>query len=256
MRLTGRSIAFLLAVFIASLGAPSQTQGQARSSLPGNPVKLMRVAAQQNGLEGSGIQPWYIHATWQVAAWKGNPAIQGTFEEWWTAPGNYRAVYAAPHFHRTLSVTASGPSVTGDAQWPDPTLALVDPLLRSPVPSPSRIRSIQFTDQKLEIKGVRLRCAAAFESEARPPLNDNSLWFVSDYCFAGNLPAIRVEAAPNFQAYFNSVVLFQQRYLAEFIQIFRPGLPNIEIRVDAVHTTSSGSFTTPVEKPLESRRAG
>lgn len=252
MKLAGRLFALLLLALILPAAGFAQSSAAQPAALPKDPAKLMQLAAQRNGPEGKEIRAWYLHATWQIAAWNNDAALQGTFEEWWNGPNQYRAAYTAPHFARTLSVTASGRTATGDTQWPDPVLALIDPLLRSPLPSPSQILAMHFTDQELKIKGVSLRCAGVDSgTTSRPHLDNNTLWFLSDYCFAGELPVVRVEAAPNFQAYFNSVVLFQQRYLAESIQVFRQGLPELDIHVDDVHTIEPAPSATPEKKALE-----
>jgi len=189
----------LLAVVAVSL--PAQTAAPATlPPLPKGAAALMQIAAQQDSLVGSGMEPWYIHATWQISGSKENPAIRGVFEEWWSGPKTYKAVYTAPNFRQTLSVTASGRSVSGDTQWPDPVLRLIDPLLRSPLPSPSRIPSIRFINRKLKDRKIRLRCAAvAPGTEPRPSLESTYLWFVSGYCFIGDLPAVRMEVAPDLQ---------------------------------------------------------
>lgn len=206
--------------------------------LPKNADALMRLAAEENGLEGAGIQPWYIHATWQLAAGKESPAMQGTFEEWWSSPEHSKVTYSGPGFHPVLDITPAGASMDGEAQWPDPVLRLIDPLLRSPLPSPSRLSSLKFANNNAKDKDLRLRCAAiATGSEERPSLYNTDLWFASNYCFSGNVPAIRVETDAQFDVIFNSIVRFQGRYLAESIHVARSGLPALDIRVDEVRTT-------------------
>jgi TonB family protein len=206
----------------------------------------MRLAAQQNGLEGKGIQPWYLHATWQLGAWKDRPAIQGIFEEWWAGPKRYKALFTAPGFHQTLFVTPAGPSIAGDPQWPDPVLRLIDPLLRSPLPSLSSLASIRFTNQDAKEKKVRIRCAAVVPGTGpRPFLDANNLWLVSAYCFTGDLPALRMETGPDLQIVFNSFALFQGRYIAQSIQIFRTGLPDLDIHVDTFNTVGHSTPASP-----------
>jgi len=234
-------LVYLFAVAPAGVVAQSPSRSP-QPPLPKNPAKLMQLAAQQNGLEGAGVHPWYVHATWRIDAWQNHPALQGAFEEWWSGPGNYEAVYSAPNFRRTLVVTPQGASSSGDAQFPDPVLRLIDPLLRSPAPSAAKLQSIQFTNEKGKDKKIRLRCAGAVPpAGGRPSLGDTDLWFVSHYCFVGDVPAIRMEAAPDFRVVFNSVVRFQGRYVAESIQIARAGLPQLDVQVDDIHVIASAS---------------
>lgn len=258
MRFARCSLALVLLAAVAAQAVVAQSQAgsEAQPPLPQDPGKLMLLAAQQNGLEGPGMHPWYIHATWQIDAWQNQPAMQGAFEEWWSGPENYQAVYSAPGFRQALVVTPHGSSTSGNAQFPDPVLRLIDPLLGSPLPSAAAMQSIHFTNENGKDKKVKLRCAGAASADPRrPSLAGTDLWQISDYCFVGDLPAIRMEAAPNLKVVFNSVVQFQGRYLAESIQIARKGLPTLEVHVDDVHTMEAIPAAPPREKPLEPRPA-
>lgn len=253
MKIARRSL--VLVLFAAVMPAALFVQSQAKSGqppLPKNPDKLIQLAAQQNGLEGAGMRPWYIHATWRIDAWQNHPGMEGAFEERWSGPENYEAVYSGPNFHQTLVVTPRGSSSSGDEQFPDPVLRLIDPLLRSPLPTAVQMRSIQFTNEKGNDKKVKLRCAGAVAAaERRPSLTDIDLWFISDYCFVGNVPAIRMEAAPSVKLVFNSIVQFQGRYVAESIQIAREGLPTLEVHVDHIHAVDADSSVTPAKSAIE-----
>lgn len=233
----GAALLVLAPLLSTAVFARPRTQSRKPSQLPKAASSLMQIAARQNGLDREKMEPWHVHAAWQISASKRAPAMQGTFDEWWTGPHQYKAVYLGPDFHQTLTVTPDGSATTGNAQWPDLVLRLIEPLVRSPLPPPAQLRSTQFANWRTRAKKVRIRCAIVVPgTEPRPPLERVNLWFVSDYCFAGTLPAIRMELAPNFKAIFNSIVLFQGQYFAKSIQVLRKGLPTLSIHVDDIQT--------------------
>lgn len=220
------------------LRAGAVTHASASTSpqrLPGNPYKLMKLAARENG---PGNTPWHIHATWSIGKGSHQAALSGSYDEWWVGPKQYKMAYATPGFSQERFVTPHGIFVIGDTRWPNPVLAYVQSMLESPVPDRQELDNSNFESRSVQESGVHLECAIV-ESHIREDSREVATG--TSFCFATGSPAIRMEAFPDSQTVFNSFVLFRGRYLARSIQLYRTGLPDLDIHTDLVEPLSSSA---------------
>jgi hypothetical protein len=68
----------------------------APGALPQDPMALMTLAHDKNGLVGSEIKPWHIRGTYRSFDTKGKPEYEGTYEEWWVNATNYKLSFTNP----------------------------------------------------------------------------------------------------------------------------------------------------------------
>ena len=73
------------------------------------PNELLLQAVQANGLNGSGLKPWHIRISFDVAASFLQDADTGTIEEWWISDTHYKRSIASKNFVQTEYGTESVP---------------------------------------------------------------------------------------------------------------------------------------------------
>lgn len=215
------------AVLLVALSAPASLIAQnapAAQPLPKDPVALLQLASQVNGLHGDDLQPWHLHATWQTVE-KGNVQDEGTYEEWWASQNKYKINYTAKNYQETLYVTGHGAFLRGDTDTTRIVFSDIVEMVDQPLPDPKSVDNEKWKIVNHRQGNVMVTCAAL---KANPPL--------PQYCFADQLPALRIFTEPWESTAWNSVVLFQNRYLGETIRIVRNGSPEIDIKIDQLET--------------------
>ena len=56
----------------------------------------MALAQDKNGLVGSDVKPWHIHATYRTFDQNAKVEYEGTYEEWWLSPARYKLSFTKP----------------------------------------------------------------------------------------------------------------------------------------------------------------
>jgi len=222
---------------LLAAAASAQTFGPA--PLPKDPAALMQLAWQQNGLHGSDLKPWHVHATWQAVDANGHPSSQGTWEMWWAGEKKYRNSVATAGYQQTRYVTDQGVFVVTSGRS-KPMFNPAPYLLLEPVPNWGSLTSVPLQILTHKSKGQKLICAAPKNEMGTPPLRQ--------YCFNENLPAIRVIATSGSETIFNSFARFQGRYVARDIQIVRGNFGEFDLHVDQLEPlgkVADADFTPP-----------
>jgi TonB family protein len=208
---------------------------------------MMNLAWQLNGLHDPSLKPWHIHATWQTLDNQQKPLAQGTWEEWWAAERKYKLSITAPGFQQIEYVTDHGTFLVGDQHQPVQPIGLIGEMLLTPTPDWAPASDVKLQALRHKEGSANLTCAARrldapmgyFETGTPLP----------QYCFTGDIPAIRLAAlAGGMRVLFNSIGRFQDRYIAQNISILHSSQPEFDIHVDALATLSSVSdadFTPP-----------
>jgi len=104
---------------------------------------------------------------------------------------------------------------------------MIEQYLVSPLPSQVAVSKGRFNDSDTVLGGVHLRCLRYL-----PPTSPTIPMVYPAYCFAKDLPAIRVVAPyRELLVFFNGIVRFGDQYLAKQIQVKKAGNPQMNIDV-------------------------
>ncbi len=220
---------------LAALAAAVSAQGPAPDAapnasqipapLPADPVALWGLAFQMNGLHGSDLRPWHLRATWRMTDEQGLVADKGSFEEWWAGDEKIRATLIGSNLSQTWWTTSGGSLSTEGKDWPPLVFLMLYDSLQRPLFSQDRVAKARV--ERKTVRGQKLECVKATR---HAPVID------VEYCFSDGLPAIRMTETRVTQATFNSIIQFQGRYLARDINIYRVGMPSIQIHLDKVES--------------------
>ena len=234
------------AVLLVALSAPASLIAQnapAAQPLPQDPVALLQLASQVNGLHGNDLQPWHIHATWQTLDGNDQPKEQGTWEEWWAGEKKYKTVYKSVDLNRITYGTEKGRYLVGSTEKVPWQFATVERLLQTPVamikPTPAMKPLLSITD--VQQGPVKLTCAlqAMVMPDGNPieltRQDGRSRQLEFRTCFSSDLPAVRAEeTSQGSQTVFNAIVRFQGKYLAKKIRYVGAGGVETDISVDVI----------------------
>ncbi|MGC2639293.1 MAG: energy transducer TonB [Acidobacteriaceae bacterium] len=209
---------------------------------------MMNLAWQLNGLHDPSLKPWHLRATWQTLDDKQQPLAQGTWEEWWAARGKYKLSVTAPGFQQTEFVTDHGSFVLGDQHQPNQPIGLIDEMLLTPTPDWTPVSDVKLQVVRHKEGSAMLTCAARRLDAPMGYIESGTP--LPQYCFTGDIPAIRLAAySGGMQVVFNSIARFQDRFLAQNIRITRRGQPELDIHVDALATLAAVSDADFVPPP-------
>jgi TonB family protein len=250
--MTCRSLPLLALTFALTASAQS-LQPVSALPAPQNPSAFLRDAAAANGLHGDSLQPWHIHASWQTLDAQKNIVNQGAFEEWSAGP-RARIALSANGYQQTRYVNGQEIFFTGsDAPSPDNIFGLLEDAIRLPLPSPAANLKIAPVRQG----SLELQCVSTNSGTPDPSALPGRLASAYDACFTGDPPVLRMEAGIEVQALFNSLVRFQDRFLARDVRFVEPGGRQTEIHFDVIQPMDrvvDALFTPPTDaQPLPER---
>jgi len=216
--------------FCISARATPQNSPQ---TLPKDPIALMTLAWQQNGLHGSDLQPWHVRASWQILDSKGKPEKQGKWEEWWAGPHESKTVYDTPDFQQTVWSSARGEFSLEGHGSSGGIEDLVEQMILHPVASQRDLGQLELKTSRVRDHSVELDCVTATGKKA-----DGS---VEESCFSAGAAALRTKITRVLEITLNSIVKFQARYVAEEMHVYRIGMPAIDIHIDQIESLSPGA---------------
>jgi len=208
-------------------GAAAQTQTPILDLK--DPVALLAAARATNGLEGDGIKPWHLKASYELFDDGGKPLGQGLFEEWWAAKNKYRQAFTGSHYTGDLYVLPAGRAMdTERIPWPE---SLIAGELVSPLGTPSR---------GYQARGLRQLPGAkppmsCIDYEWPPTPGKVDLFPVrqspSEYCFEEGTANLRVSRVRYVTAVYNKLARFQEKVVAFSIeaQVNKHALLNIHV---------------------------
>ena len=203
--------------------------------MPADPAALLELASRLDGLHPSNLSPWHVRATFAIAYNK-KQVNQGAWEEWWVSPKQYKIHFAVAGFDQTRYFTDRGWFATGshDAA-PDSFYELSNTIL-GPLADPSALSQATLLRRTVKQGNVTLDCidrdrgaGPGFDFAGEIPL-------VREYCFIGDLPAIRLADVSGAQMVLNSIVQFQGQYLPEQIDIDTIDGNHLSARVQSIET--------------------
>jgi len=231
---------YLALCLLAAVPVPALAQTPAAAPaqpLPTDPAALLQLAAQVNGLHGSDLKPWHIHATWQKLDNHKHVKSQGAFEEWWAGPDQVKVDLTAPGFHQTRWITANGDAIIGDPGLPSWLFRAIWKDITVPVAAPGVLPGFHLQRfQEKQHQAPAMDCAGLQHTDSDQP-------FIGKTCFTDGLPAVRFAGGDPIRTTFNSLVQLEGKYVARDIQIRPADMPMIQINVDAADELQPGSTT-------------
>lgn len=232
---------FLLAAAVAAPALFGQ-RVQPASTSQGGPGGLLAAASQANGLHGENLEPWYIHGSWQIVD-ENKATQQGSFEEWWSSPQRAKIDVSGSGFQETRYLTPRGAVYTGTAVPPDNIVGYIGDAIGLPLPS----GAAGLHQSSMTEGGVALSCVSRPSPSPGDAGPAGSLLSAYSACFAGNPPALRMEAGVAVRALFNSLVRFEDRYVARDVRFILPSGENIAVHLDVLQALSAApdSFFAP-----------
>ncbi len=126
------------AVFAILFSAHSYSQNAA-GALPADPTALMTLAHERNGLTGSGVKPWHMHGTYHSYK-DGKPEYEGTYEEWWISPTQYKVSFSNPKETQTDFATGTALLRDGAQEWLNGPELLLRSSVVDPLPDPAQLK--------------------------------------------------------------------------------------------------------------------
>lgn len=171
---------FLLPISIVGV-AQSPIAADPTTAMPKDPVALMGLAAQVNGLN-SVTTPWHLRATYQIFDDQGQPKEQGAYEEWWAGPKKDKRVFTGSGFQQTDYVTEKGEFRVGEHGLPLAQF-LVRERLVNPIPDSDMMEPVKLRRVDNPFPKTKLTCV-----EAAVPMKSDAatspVGLFPLYCFA------------------------------------------------------------------------
>lgn len=232
----------LLVLLSFCLAAPSllaETPANANAALPREPREFFSNAAPFYNFSDPQLKPWHLKAKYQLYDGQGNPAESGVFEYWWISPTVYRSSWTRSTASQTDWHTTDGKhaylSSGGRLNFFEFQLqsAFLSPLPSQEDLDPAKVR---LDRRPLGAKKDGFQCVMIvpqmhnFGSTQNVPLG-----LFPSYCFDPVYPALRISFSfGSVTTGFDSLVKFQNRYLAREIQMLEGKRKILTASVDSL----------------------
>jgi len=228
---------------------PGSTAGQ--ETVPQDAKEFLLSAAHANGLEAPGLKPWHILATFDKFDEDGDNVDSGTYEESWISERQYRVTYTSNSFTQTDVATEAGLYRTGNEKWPPELQTRVRDEFVRPM---FRELDLQFAKPERKMRDfgkTQLPCVMLRGTGGNMIVSDNGL---AAFCFEPNSLILRYSKggmAPGTvwdQIGYDKIVRFQNRYVANEIQVMRGGKPYLKLhlkKLESISQPNSADFTAP-----------
>ncbi len=237
------------AVFAILFSAHNYSQN-ATGALPTDPVALMTLAHQRNGLTGSGIKPWHMHGTYHSYK-DGKPEYEGTYEEWWISPTQYKVTFANPKQTQTDFATGTALLRDGAQEWLNGPELLLRSSVVDPLPDPAQLNEFTLQRSEQTVANDKIECVSLTY-----PVHGN-LKVAGDFyptaCLESSMPVLRVFEINDSRIIYDHLAAFQGHYIARQIRIVSNGKLEADLNLDVVEALkpdlalSAPATATPVD---------
>jgi len=191
-------------------------------SMPTDAASILGLGSKLNGLDGPGISPWHIKATYQKFDTKGKLSASGTYEEFWFSDKSYKRIYTSSTFSQTDYASERGETE-------------VRMYLTAPIPSQLGVLNAQLKNENLAVGAAHLECVTLKPNHVLP-MN-------SAYCFEQDRPMLRLVLSPDAlsQTVYNSVVEFQGHFIARDVRVTYQSKVALGIHIDEIESLPAGA---------------
>jgi TonB family protein len=236
----------LIAVLSAALCASAQQSGLQPGPKPNPldpstmpPAKLLAFAQAHNGAGEMPGDGWHLKGTFEYNISKvgDDRFVNGSFDETWYAPQNYRKTYEFKGVTHTDTATPNGLYRSGDQGWDTPEEVAVRNLLVSPVPqdppSPDitlRVGSIPSGKATIPCLFEIYKMPAGLNKKDEKDLIDHS----PRLCFDPSAPILRFSGGigSHSEVTFSKIVKLNNHLVAKEIIVMNGGVPLLRIHVE------------------------
>jgi TonB family protein len=231
-------------LFFASLALASSLHIVAQNalgSLPQDPIALMTLGHDKNGLVGSDIKPWHIRATYHSFDTKGKPEYEGTYEAWWVSATKYKLSFTNPKSTQTDYATGTVLLRDGSQKWQGGPELLLRASLLEPLPGVSQLKEFTLQQQAQAVGQSNIECVS-LTYLVRPMLGVSANYYPAA-CFGPTIPVLRIYSEGTTRTIYDHIVSFQEHYLARQIQVFVSGKLAADMTLDVVETLKESPDT-------------
>jgi TonB family protein len=202
-------------------------------ALPQDSTALMTLAHEKNGLTGTDIKPWHMHGTYHSYK-DGKADYEGTYEEWWFRPTQYKITFTNPKGTQTDYATGTALLRDGSQDWltgPEMRLrgAIIDPL-----PDPSQINGFTLQRTEPKVGKSKIECVS-LTYPVRPNLQVNGDFYPAA-CFDPTMPVLRIFSMHGSRTIYEQLVGFQNHYVAKQVQIYLNGKLHADLTLDLIES--------------------
>ncbi len=210
--------------------------------------------AALNGLQSTDLLPWHIVVTHDQFDEDGDNVHSGVYEEYWIGAKKYKRIYKSDNFNQTDYATDKGLYRHGDQQWPDRAQSQVRLEVIAPFNYAATLLGFHGRNVERTFSGYKLQCVLIEgDSEISDP---------TQYCFEPGSSVLRYNRGLGwFQTVYNRIVPFQERNLAQDVDVTDGGKPYLKLRVETMELLShvdDANFLPPPDAvgPLGGRVSG
>lgn len=222
-----------ISTLIALLIPASATAQAPASVLPHDPVPLMALAHEKNGLVGADVKPWHIRGTYHSYDSNGKSNYDGTYEEWWVSSTRYKLSFATSKSSQTDFATGSSLLRDGFQGWLNGPELLLRASLIEPLPDVSQSKDFQLIRKTQTVGDSKIECVS-LAYPIRPNVYSEGDFYPTA-CFDPTNPVLLVFShGSSGRATYQHVVSFQGHYLARQIQYFVSGKLSAELNLDVI----------------------
>jgi TonB family protein len=185
-----------------------------------------------------------LKADYKVLDEQGNAKDQGTYEEFWVSPTKYKITFTGTAFMLTEYGTEKGILVSGPQKDTLPyhfvqiRRQFVDPIM-----SPDSIQRTNFDVKQREMSSIKFDCLS--------PITSEGIHFGTTLCLDAGKSSLRAGITQQGEAVVhNSIVKFQERYLAEELQFVQQSKPVLTAHIDSIEllrTIDEALFLPPAD---------
>jgi Gram-negative bacterial TonB protein C-terminal len=237
------------AVFAILFSAHSYSQN-ATSALPTDPVALMTLAHQRNGLTGSDVKPWHMHGTYHSYK-DGKPEYEGTYEEWWISPTQYKVTFTNPKQTQTDFAAGTALLRDGAQEWLNGPELLLRSSVVDPLPDPAQLKEFTLQRSAPAVGANKIECVS-FTYPVHGSVRATGDVYPTA-CFESSMPVLRVFEINDSRIIYDHLAAFQGHYIARQIRIVSNGKLEADLNLDVVEALkpdlvlSAPATATPVD---------
>jgi TonB family protein len=203
------------------------------NTVPNDPMALLTLGHDKNGLVGSDVKPWHIHGTYRSFDAKGQPDNDGVYEEWWVSASRYKLTFSNPKSTQTDVATGTDLLRDGSQDWESGPELLLRGSLLEPLPDVEQLKEFTLERRSQAVGNSSIDCVG-LEYPVRPNLKVTGDFYPTA-CFDPTLPVLRLfSEGSSTRIIYSNFVTFQQHYIARHVQVFVSGKLAAEMNLDVV----------------------